>query len=277
MNGALTVAGLEVRLGFRNRWVLATTLLMAVLALSIAMLGQSPAGNIDADPLIVAIVSLASLTIFLIPLMALLLSYDAIVGEVDQGTMLLLLSYPVSRTAVVLGKFFGQTTIIGLATLLGYGLAGIIVAFSQESGASAEGWIALAKLIVSAILMGAAFVGLGLACSSFTRQRGAAAGLAVSLWLLFVIVFDLLLLGALVSGFDSVISEGAFPMMLLANPADVFRMLNMELVAGSGLVSGFAKVSANASIATAGLWGALLLWSVSPLAVAVLFFKRSDI
>jgi len=196
---------------------------------------------------------------------------------VDQGTMLLLLSYPISRSEVVLGKFLGQTAIIGFATLFGYGIAGAIVAFSQEVPPGADGWLALATLIGSAILMGAAFVGLGLMCSSFTRQRGAAAGLAVSLWLLFVIVFDLLLLGALVSGLDTMISEDAFPMLLLANPADVFRMLNMELVAGSGLVSGLTEASANASIASSALWLSLIIWSVSPLVAAVSFFKRSDL
>ena len=61
MNSILTIAGLEIRLGFRNRWVLATTLLMASLALSIAMLGSSPSGNIDADALTVSIVSLSSM------------------------------------------------------------------------------------------------------------------------------------------------------------------------------------------------------------------------
>ena len=43
-----------------------------------------------------SIVSLSSLTIFLLPLIALLISYDAVVGEMERGTMLLLLSYPVA-------------------------------------------------------------------------------------------------------------------------------------------------------------------------------------
>ena len=45
------------------------------------------------------VVSLSSLTIFLVPLIALLLSHDAIVGEAERGTLLLLLSYPVRPLA----------------------------------------------------------------------------------------------------------------------------------------------------------------------------------
>jgi ABC-type Na+ efflux pump permease subunit len=38
---------------------------------------------------------------------ALLISHDAIVGEMERGTMLLLLSYPVGRWQVLIGKFVG--------------------------------------------------------------------------------------------------------------------------------------------------------------------------
>src|SRR3546814_1249870 len=71
----------EIRAGLRNRWVVATTLLLAALSLSLALLGSAPTGVVKADPLAVVVVSLASLTIFLVPLIALLLSFDAVVGE----------------------------------------------------------------------------------------------------------------------------------------------------------------------------------------------------
>ena len=277
MKSIITVAGLEIRMGLRNRWVLATSLLMTLLSLSIVSLGSSPTGITGADSLIVSIVSLASLTIFLVPLMALLLSYDSIVGEVEKGTMLLLLTYPVSRGDVIAGKFFGQVSIISFAIIFGYGAAGIFISIMQKSIPEVSSLYAYFTLIASASLMGAAFVGLGLMCSSITKQQGAAAGIAVSLWLFFVIVFDLLLLGGLVSGLDAVISEEVFPFLLLANPADAFRMLNMESVAGSGLISGMAEVSANATIAPYILWSSLLLWVLLPVLSAITFFKKRDL
>ena len=102
------IAMQEIRVGLRNRWVLATTLLLAALALSLVLLGSAPTGTVKADPLAVVIVSLSSLTIFLVPLIALLLSFDAIVGEHERGTLMLLLAYPVARWQVVVGKVLGQ-------------------------------------------------------------------------------------------------------------------------------------------------------------------------
>ena len=98
MKGVLLVAGKELREGVRNRWVVAATLLLATLALTLTFLGAAPAGRVGAGALEVVVVSLSSLSIFLLPLIALLISHDAIVGEMERGTMLLLLSYPVARS-----------------------------------------------------------------------------------------------------------------------------------------------------------------------------------
>src|SRR5690606_5129719 len=97
MNAIITIVGKEIRDGLRNRWVLATTLLLAMLALALGFLGSAPTGAVKVDPLTVTVVSLSSLSIFLLPLIALLLAYDAVVGEIDRGTMALLLAYPVAR------------------------------------------------------------------------------------------------------------------------------------------------------------------------------------
>src|SRR5829696_4995133 len=98
MRNVLIVARKEIQEGLRNRWVLATTLLLAALALTLSFLGSAPTGSVGMRALDVVIVSLSSLTIFLLPLIALLISHDAIIGEMERGTMLLLLSYPVGGT-----------------------------------------------------------------------------------------------------------------------------------------------------------------------------------
>lgn len=277
MRVLLAIAGLEIRMGMRNRWVLATSLLMTLLALAISMLGSAPTGTLDVDPLTLSSVSLASLTIFLVPLIALLLSYDGLVGEIDQGTMLLLLSYPVSRSSVVLGKFFGQTSIIGFATLIGYGVAGFITAYSGDKLPPVAGWFALGTMIASAMLLGAVFIALGLLCSALARHRSSAAGAVVSLWLFFVIIFDLLLLGALVSGFDQMISRQSLSSIMMANPADIFRVINMGSLQGSGLIGGMAEVSVSAQPSLPALWASLLGWCLLPLAATIVIFEKRDI
>ena len=72
MRNILLIAGKEIQEGLRNRWVLATTLLLAALALTLTFLGSAPTGSVGVGALDVVIVSLSSLTIFLVPLIALL-------------------------------------------------------------------------------------------------------------------------------------------------------------------------------------------------------------
>src|SRR5690606_25132125 len=159
MGPTLIIIQKELRDGMRNRWVLAVTLLLAALALSLGFLGSAPTGSVKVDPLTVTVVSLSSLSIFLVPLIAMLLSYDAIVGEVDRGTMALLLSYPVARWQVVVGKFFGHLCILSLATFLGYGLAGIALQMAH-GGVDFSTWMPFIFLILASILLGACFLSL---------------------------------------------------------------------------------------------------------------------
>ena len=80
MNPVWIITGKEDRDSLRNRWVLAASVLLAALALSLGFLGSSPTGSVKVDPLTVTVVSLSSLSIFLIPLIAMLLSYDSLIG-----------------------------------------------------------------------------------------------------------------------------------------------------------------------------------------------------
>src|SRR3954470_19695572 len=138
MNALLVIAGKEITDGVRNRWVVGATLLLAGLAFAMAFLGSAPTGQLDVKPLAVVVVSLSSLTIFLMPLIALLISYDAIVGEVERGCMLLLLTYPVTKRQILVGKFLGHTAILAIATVIGYGGAGIALAVADAG--DAESW-----------------------------------------------------------------------------------------------------------------------------------------
>lgn len=52
------------------------------------------------------------------------MSFDAVAGEVERGTLPLLLTYPVVRWEVLAGKFFAHLAIFFVAILAGYGAAG---------------------------------------------------------------------------------------------------------------------------------------------------------
>lgn len=269
------IAGKELRDGLRNRWVVAIALLLAGLALTLAFLGAVPTGVVKVSPLGVTIVSLSSLSVFLLPLIALLLSYDAIVGEIDRGTMALLLAYPVTRWQVVLGKFLGHCSILAVATVIGYGAAAL--ALGVAGSGDSETWRAFATLIATAVLLGGVFIALGYCISALVRDRGTAGGIAIGVWLFFVVIYDMALLGLLAADQGRTITGGVLTWLLLFSPTDAFRLINLAGTPGVANFAGLAGLAANVKPSVATLAGALALWLLAPLATTVALFSRRQL
>lgn len=273
MGPILIIAGKEIRDGLRNRWIVGATLVLAALAFALALLGSAPTGTLGVKPLAVTVVSLASLSIFLVPLIALLLSYDSIVGEAERGTLLLLLTYPLTRSQILLGKVLGHCSIIAIATVLGYGGAGLAVGLTQ--GSDPQSWMAFGFLLLTSVMLGAAFVSLATLISLMVSERGTAAGVAVALWLLFVVVFDLAMLGVLVAGQGKVDST-LFRWLLAMNPADVYRLVNLTGFENVRMFSGMSGLAQEVRFPPGVLLGILAGWTVIPLSVALILFRRRE-
>ena len=275
MRQVIIIAGKELRDGMRNRWVLATTALLAALALTLAFLGAAPTGTVKVSALAVTIVSLSSLTIFLVPLIALLLSYDAIVGEVDRGTMALLLAYPVARWQVVLGKFAGHLCILAFATVAGYGVAGL--ALQWAGNGDRDAWFAFVFMVATSALLGGVFIAIGYLVSTLVRDRGTAGGIAVGVWLFFVLLYDMVLLGVLVADQGRTVTADVLNLLLLLNPADAYRLLNLTATPDVSGFAGVAGLGARTGLGPGALLGALAAWIVIPLVAATALFARRQI
>lgn len=276
MRTIVIIAGKEIRDGLRNRWVVATTLLLAALALTLAFLGSAPTGAVKVSPLAVTVVSLSSLTIFLLPLIALLLSYDAIAGEIDRGTMALLLAYPVARWHVVLGKFLGHVAVLAMATTIGYGIAGLALLLTSGHIDAESGW-AFATLIGSSILLGAVFVTIGYLVSALVSDRGTAGGIAAGVWLLFILLYDMALLGILVADQGRTLTADRLSWFLLLNPADAYRLLNLTSFANVSMFAGMAGLKAQVWLTPSVLITAMVAWIVLPLSLAITIFGRRQL
>lgn len=261
--------------GLRNRWVAAAIILLGTTALALLMVGSAPAGTIRAGALDVSVVSLTSLSVYLLPLIALLLSFDALVGEFERGTMLLLLTYPVARWQVVMGKFLGHMMILFTAVAVGYGGAAVITVLFTDNGA--EGWQAYVAMMGSSLLLGAVFIGLGYLVSVLVRERSTAAGAAVVLWLIFVVLYDLVLLGLLLADHEQRMGETLFSTLMLVSPADTYRLLNLTAFDAVGQAAGIAGVAARAGFGVPLLLGLMATWIVLPLAATMAVFHRREL
>ena len=270
-----TLALKELRDGFRNRWVAAAVIVLAILALALSILGSAPTGSVRVSELDIRVISLASLSVYLIPLIALMLSYDALVGEFERGTMMLLLAYPVTRWQIVLGKFLGHTLILLIAILGGYG--GTVVILTLATGGGTEGWQAYALMMASSLVLGAVFIALGYFVSAIVRERATAVGAAIGLWLVFVVLYDLLLFGLLTMDEEQKIGQQLFSMLMLVSPTDTYRVLNLSLFEGVSEAAGIAGVASEAGLGGSLLVGAMLVWIILPLGATVLLFQRREL
>ena len=100
MTRILAGAAAELKIALRNRWVAIATAMMALFALVLSAAGSAPTGELGVDKLSVTVASLTSLAVYLVPLVALLMAFDAVAGEVERGTLPLLLTYPVARAEI---------------------------------------------------------------------------------------------------------------------------------------------------------------------------------
>ena len=263
-----TLAFKEFRDRLCNRWVLAVALVFAVFSLVIAYAGGAQQGAVGLRSLEFTVTSLVSLVIYLVPLIALLLGFDAIVGERERGSLDLLLAYPITRSELLLGKYLGLALALALAMLAGLATVGVVLVGQFGSRALFH----YGGFVISALLMGLTFLSLAVLVSVLARDRTRASGAAIVIWFFFVLVFDLALLGVLVGTAGRYGGE-MFPYFLLLNPTDVFRILNVfsaeDVRSAYGLVSVVPPVLLRLDVLTA----VMLAWIGAPLLIAKWRFK----
>ena len=270
MSRILGAAAAEFRIARRNRWVAIAVVMMALFALVLSAAGSAPTGQLGADKLSVTVASLTSLAVYLVPLVALLMAFDAVAGELERGTLSLVLTYPVSRAEILAGKFVAHLGILALAVAVGYGIAAAAAFWVDERAAA--GIPGLLRLFWTSLLLGAVFLGIGYALSAIARRPGAAAGLAIGLWLVLIVLYDLGLLAAVVADGGGSFTTEIFPWLLLANPADAFRLYNLAASEATAAASGIGG-AAN-SIPPLRALASLALWPILAFGLAILTFRR---
>lgn len=277
MDKVLTLIAKEIRDGFRNRWVVMITIVMALLALTLSFLGSAPMGVTSISPLAITVVSLSSLSIFFIPLIALLLAYDSIVGEAERGTLTLLLVYPISRNQIIIGKFIGHLILLSLAILVGYSAAGLAIALSSEVSFLEHNWQSFIMLLFSSIILGAVFLSVGYVISAGVKDGSTAAAIAIGVWLVFVLLYDMGLLAILAADNGQIMSAELVKWLMLINPTDSYRMYNLTSTNETALLSGMTGLSAENKVSDYILGLIMLAWIIASLCLAGFILKRRAI
>ncbi|WP_049922371.1 ABC transporter permease [Halopiger djelfimassiliensis] len=259
----LVVAETEYRLAVRGRWAIALTVIFAAFALGLTTFSGS---SVSPEGFERTVASLAVLAVYLVPLVALAVSYDAVVGREETGWLQTLFALPVDRAWLVVGTALGRAVVFASATIIGFGVAGGFLVREHGLG----GVDAYVIFLLASVGLGLAFLAVGVLVSTLAREKTHALGVSLLVWAWFVLVHDLLGLG-LIAAFD--LPETAVSALLLANPTGVFRALVLGSLGASG-DAGFASVLAESGLTTGVLVGALLAWAALPIVLAALAIRR---
>ncbi|MFC7196109.1 ABC transporter permease [Halosimplex aquaticum] len=165
----LGVARREYRVLSRARWTHGLALLFGAFSLAVVGLTGTAAGPTVAGTLLV---TLGELSVYLVPLAALALGYGTVVGADERGTLELLLSVPLGRTALLAGKFLGRAATFAVGTALGLGAGAVVVALRFRPAVLP----AYLHYLLTAVIVGVAFLALGVCLSAAAAEKARALG-----------------------------------------------------------------------------------------------------
>lgn len=269
MKTVAVIARREVRASLGSIWLLSYAAVFALLALALSYVGERSLGGAGFENFSRTTASLLNLCLLMAPLMALLLGSGTIAGERDRGTLTFILSQPLERWQLLVGKYAGVSIAISIATLMGFGVAGIWIALMTSS--MAAGTYLLFVALVLALIF--ATVGIGMIASVVSKTRVQALGIAVLAWAVAVLFFDLVLIGMVTS---TSLGGGGLLLALLLNPVEIVRVLAIIRLEPDLQVLGpfgsYLMERTGAGGATAILVAALAAWIVVPIALAAYLF-----
>lgn len=121
-------------------------------------------------------------------LCALLLTFDAVSGERENGTLALVLAGLVSRFDLLAGKLLGAFVSLVLPSTIAFAAGVAIVALQLQDGLTPSAWLRIAAVWGVAVVYLTIFLCIGLLASSAARASLVSLTIALLAWLTLVIV-----------------------------------------------------------------------------------------
>lgn len=120
--------------------------------------------------------------------LALMFSFDAVSGEKADSTLRLIMSNPVARYKVIIGKWLGLSGALLIPFIVGLILS--LLVFFSIAGVSLTGsnWLALIIALAAALFYLALFILIGIVVSAFTKSPSVSIFICLGVWGLLAII-----------------------------------------------------------------------------------------
>lgn len=269
-----TIAAQEARSNVRNKWTVLFALVFGALSLAIAWFGLVTAGLAGFQGFTRTTASLLNLVLYLVPIVGLAMGALSLTGE--KGANELLFSQPVTRREILVGKIHGLFLSIVTAMFFGFGLTGIVIAFT----AGPDGVWRYLSFVGFALLLALVFLSLGAMVAVLSGTKAKALGYSLFLWFFFVLFYDLFVIGLTFVLRERAANQFIF-LSLFGNPVDMVRVSSLITLsdatifgpAGAALVKFLGGRVASNLLLVSGL----VVWTVAPLLIADRVLRRQDL
>ena len=146
---------------------------------------------------------------YILSLVALLFTFDAVSGERERGTLRLILANSVPRHTVLIGKFLGALISINIPFTLGVLMNLLLISTSSDVYLASETWSRLGIIYLIALLYTCLFLELGLLVSARVQRSAVSLVILLLVWVIFV-VFMPRTLASIAGNFSSPMSSDEF-------------------------------------------------------------------
>lgn len=179
----------EVR---RSRWLPFATGVYALLAGVLVLVGMRESSVLGFTGMGRVMLSFAHVLLLVLPLLALSATTQVVNRARDDGTIELLFSHPLSRSAYLVALTFTRYAVLALPLVILLVAMGVIARLVIHEEVP---WVMLGRSIAVSCALLWAFVGIGLAVSVETRNQAKAVVLGLIFWAMGVLLLDLALVG----------------------------------------------------------------------------------
>ena len=124
---------------------------------------------------------------YVLSLIALLFTFDAISGERERGTLRLTFANSVPRHTVLMGKFFGALISVSIPFTLAVLINLLLISTSNAVHLNAEAWERLGIIFLIALLYTCLFLVLGLLVSARARRSAVSLVILLLIWITCVV------------------------------------------------------------------------------------------
>ena len=259
-------------MGFRNAWTYSFLLLLTIFLITVLLM-ETFVGNIEGYTNRTG--SIMNMTLYLLPLITLLLGGFSASVEKENGQWGLLATYPITSHQFLIGKWLGLVVILLTILFFSFGITGIItVLFGKE--------ISLQTLLFFwgfSILLAIVYLSIATLIGAIAKNRWQALIGAITVWFVTVVIWPLLMISSMSMLPSYQLVQPTLQILTLANPAELIRVFAIVRM-GAGSMFGatyhewITWVQGSSGLMT--FIGIISAWIIISLGIGGWLWKRGE-